>query len=251
MRAALSILLVPALLAPIANSQTAPEQAILDLTNQSRAEHHLPPLAWDPVLARAALFHAQFVVQHVAIESGPLEHQYPGEPDLTTRAAQAGSHFSTVSENVAGHGTTPDDIFQAWMNSPTHRANILDPHLDVAGIAVVQNHGLLYAVQDFARVTPTLAPSEIERRVAQLLLDHGLAPAPSNADARATCPMRSGNAGHPSFIIQWDGANLADIPATVLQQLPNPTTHTAAVAACPSQRHDQPFTTYRVVILIY
>ena len=247
LRAALSILLVPALLAPVAYSQTPPEQTLLDLTNQSRTEHHLPPLAWDPVLARAALIHAQ----RVAIESAPLGHQYPGEPDLTTRAAQAGSHFSTVSENVAGHGTTPDDIFQAWMNSPTHRANILDPHLNVAGIAVVQNHGLLYAVEDFARITPTLAPSEIERRVTQLLRDNGLAPAASNADARATCPMQTGNAGHPSLVIQWDGANLADIPATVLQQLPNPTTHTAAVAACPSQRHDQPFTTYRVVILIY
>jgi hypothetical protein len=247
LRAALPILLILALLAPIAHSQTPPEQTLLDLTNQSRAEHHLPPLAWDPVLARAALLHAQ----RVAIESGSVEHQYPSEPDLLTRAVQAGSHFSTVSENVAGRATTPADIFHAWMNSPTHRANILDPHLNVAGIAVVQNHGLLYAVEDFARITPTLAPSEIERRVTQLLRDHGLAPAPSNADARATCPMPTGNAGHPTLVIQWDGSNLADIPATVLHQLPNPTTHTAAVASCPSQRHDQPFTTYRVVILIY
>ena len=247
MRAALPILLILALLSPIARSQTAPEQALLDLTNQDRAQHHLPPLTWDPVLSRAALLHAQRVIR----ESGPVEHQYPGEPDLTTRAAQAGSHFSTVSENVAGHGTTPADIEQAWMASPTHRANILGPNLNVAGIAVIESNGLLYAVEDFARVTPTLAPGEIERRVTQLLLDHGLALAPSNADARATCPMHTGNAGHPALVIQWDGANLAEIPATILQQVPNPAAHTIAIAACPSQRHDQPFTTYRVVILIY
>jgi hypothetical protein len=208
--------------------------------------HHLPPLTWDPVLARAALLHAQ----RVAREPGPVEHQYPGEPDLMTRAAQAGSHFSSILENVAGQGTSPADIDHAWMTSPTHRANILNPNANVVGIALVENRGQLYAVQDFARATPTISPNEIDRRVSQLLLDHHLALAPSNDDARATCPMRTGNAGHPALVIQWDGPDLADIPATILHQVPSPTTHTYAAAACPSQRH-QPFTTYRVVILVY
>jgi Cysteine-rich secretory protein family len=251
LRAALPILLILALLPSIAHSQSPSEQTLLNLTNRHRAEHNLPPLAWDPILARAALIHAQ----RVAREPGPVQHQYPGEPDLMTRAAMAGSHFSSILENVAGQATTPAQLDQAWMASPSHRADILNPNANVVGIAVVENQGLLYAVQDFARITPSLAPAEIERRVSQLLLDHGLAPAPSNADARATCPMHTGNAGNPLLVIQWDGADLAEIPALVLHQVPNPATHTAAVANCASQRPthlpDQPFTTYRVVILIY
>jgi hypothetical protein len=36
------------------------------------------------------------------------------------------------------------------MNSPPHRANILDPELDSLGVAVVERNGELFAVQDFA-----------------------------------------------------------------------------------------------------
>src|SRR5882757_5005783 len=87
------------LLVPVVHGQSATEQALVDLANKSRAEHSLKPLSWDPALAKAARAHLVLVVQHPGIP----EHQYPGEPDLIARAGNAGAHFSTVAENIAGN----------------------------------------------------------------------------------------------------------------------------------------------------
>jgi hypothetical protein len=45
--------------------------------------------------ARAAHAHAQ----RMSREQAEREYQYPGEPDVPARAAQAGGHFSRTSEN--------------------------------------------------------------------------------------------------------------------------------------------------------
>jgi len=60
------------------------ERALLQMANQFRAEHGVAPLAWNSALARAARGHAK----RVASEPGELEHQYPGEADMVTRAAR-------------------------------------------------------------------------------------------------------------------------------------------------------------------
>ena len=85
---------------PSAIAQSNAEHALLELANQARAQHHLPPLRWDNALAIAARNHLRWVVR-----ASDLRHQYPGEPDLVTRGANAGARFSTISENIAGHGT--------------------------------------------------------------------------------------------------------------------------------------------------
>jgi uncharacterized protein YkwD len=164
------------------------EQALLQLANQARAQHNLPPLRWDSALAVAAQNHLRWVVRN-----SELLHQYPGEPDLATRGANAGARFGTISENIAGHGQTPADLQQIWMTTPTHRANLLDPNLDVVGIAVVRNQGLLFAVQDFGRSVAALTPESVEHQVAKLLQARGFPPAPSNEDARKTCAMSQGH----------------------------------------------------------
>ncbi len=253
-RPALLTLLALAVLAittPIALTQPAatPEQALLQLANQARAAHNLPPLQWDNALARAARAHLQWVVRN----SSDLLHQYPGEPDLVTRGANAGARFGTISENIAGHGDTPQSLQQIWMTTPTHRANLLDPNLNLVGIAVVQDQGLLFAVEDFARNVPALTPEaveHVEQQVAKLLQAHGLAPAPSNEDARKTCTMPQGQAGTPKLVIQWDGADINQLPAAVLQNLDKTKYTSAAVGACPGKSNQQ-FTTYHIAVLLY
>jgi uncharacterized protein YkwD len=148
----------------------SPEQTLFQLTNRARAAHNLPPLHWDNALATAAKTH----VQRVRNEPGELLHQYPGEPDLTTRGAQAGAHFTTIAENV-GRGTDVPLIHQTWMNSPSHRANILDPNLNAVGISVAENRGLFSAAEDFSRSATVQSFDSLEKRVAQILLEHGIA----------------------------------------------------------------------------
>jgi len=43
-------------------------------------------------------------------------------------------------------------VHKEFMNSPNHRANILDRDMDSVGIAVVERGGKLFAVEDFAQV---------------------------------------------------------------------------------------------------
>jgi len=223
------------------------EQALLQLANQARAQHHLPPLTWDSALAIAARNHLRWVIRN----PGELRHQYPGEPDLATRGANAGARFSTISENIAAHGQTPAELQQTWMTSPPHRANLLDPKLNVVGIAVAENQGLLFAVQDFGRDVPALTPESVERQVAKLLQAQGFPPAPSNQDARKTCTMPQGQAGTPKLVIQWDGSDITHLPDAVLQNLDKTRYKTAAVGACPGRQPNQQFTTYHIAVLLY
>jgi Cysteine-rich secretory protein family len=240
-------LLALILSAPCVIAQTPDEQSLLQLANQARAAHNLPPLHWDDTLARAAHAHLQRVVQ----DQGEYLHQYPGEPNLQTRGANAGAHFTTIAENIGGRGESPADLQKIWMTTPTHRANLLDPNLNAVGIAIVERGGLLYAVEDFARSVSVPQSGGIEKRVAQLLQERGIAPAASNADARTTCTMPSGNAGHPKMVIQWDGPNPTQLPDVLLQQIASGSYITAQVGACPSNQANQQFTLYHVAVLLY
>jgi len=244
-------LLAIALAAPLA-AQAIPsqaEQAILQLTNQTRAAHNLPPIHWDSDLANAAKVHAQRVVHE-----GELLHQYPGEPDMTTRGSQAGAHFTTIAENI-GRGPDPVTIQQTWMNTPTHRTNILDPNLNAIGIAVIpgqgQDQGLLTAVEDFSHSAPIQSYDSLEKRVAQTLQSHGIAPAESNADARQTCTMPAGAAGSPKLVVQWDGPDPTLLPDALLHAISTGQYTSAEVGICATKQPNPQFTTYNVAVLLY
>jgi uncharacterized protein YkwD len=242
-------LAILAIAAPPTQAQAAgsPKQALLQFVNHARAAHDLPPLQWDDNLAHAARAHLQWVIRN----PNNLLHQYAGEPDLVTRGANAGVHFGTISENIAGHGDTPTSLHEIWMTTATHRANLLDPKLNVVGIAVVENQGQLFAVEDFARDVPALTSEAVERQVAKLLQARGFPPAPSNADARKTCAMPRGQEGAPRLVIRWDGADISELPAAVVSQLDKAKYSSAAVGACPSEELNQQFTTYHIVVLLY
>jgi Cysteine-rich secretory protein family len=256
MRATVLSLLSLVLLTPAAISQSAPEKALVDLTNQTRAENHLPPLTWDPALARAARQHLAVVLQH----PGTLEHQYPGEPDLAARGGQAGAHFSSISENLAGNAQTPAQIHESWMNSPHHRENILDPRLTAIGIAVAQTpNGLLAAVQDFGQSAAAISNDAIEQQVQKLLAQQGIKPnnsAQAKHDARESCASGEITLSDPRPILtmQWECTDLSQLPAELAQHLPpSDPQHprTAAVGSCPAKQTGQGFTTYRIGVLIY
>jgi uncharacterized protein YkwD len=242
--AALSLLLTHP-----AHTQSPAEQTLLRLANQSRATQNLPPLQWNPALAKAAQTHLQRMLQTPAT----LQHQYPGEPDLATRGAQAGAHFSTIAENLGGQAPNPADLHQVWMTSPTHRANLLDPNLNSVGISVHPgNDGLLYAVQDFARITPPAGNNTVVKQIAQLLQSRGIAPAPTNQDAQQTCEMPKGATGDAKMVIQWDGPNPTQLPDVLLKEIDTGRYTSAQVGVCPgNQPANQQFTTYHVAVLLY
>ena len=247
--AVLAFLLAVICLQPGAFAQApspSAERALFTLTNTLRAQHNLPPLSWDPALAAAARAHAGLLLR----EPGPLEHQYPGEADLVTRAAHAGAHFSVISENLARRGTTPTELEQVWMSTAIHRTNLLDPRLTAIGIGVITANGLLFAVQDFSRASPLLGNTDIETHVAQLLRAEGLGPVTSSELARSTCETHATTAPEARLIVQWDG-DASQLPDVLLQQLHQSRFRSAAVGACPGAHPSGGFTSARVAVLLF
>lgn len=227
---------------------TEQEQKLFDLTNQARSDHGLQPLQWDAALAAAARAHAQKMV-----DQRSLSHQLPDEADLAARAGQAGAHFHTIAENIA-MGPGADAVQKQWLNSPPHRANILDPALDHIGIGVVEQRGYWYAVVDFDSSVAALQPSEVEQQIAGLLRQKGIDPSGSADDARKDCAIESGDVSgsRPLFVMRWQGPALNRLPAPLEQRLSSGKYKTAAVGACSSEdTGSQGFTTYRIAVLLY
>lgn len=233
-----------------ADAVSVAEQYLLAAANQERAARGLQPLHRDPALAIAAAQHAEQMAEH-----GGISHQFSGEPELTRRGAGAGAAFSLIEENVA---EAPDasEIHEMWMNSEHHRANLLDPSIDAAGISVVRRGGEFYAVEDFARTTRALGLADQEAAVAALVRRKApVAIAGSASDvavARETCAMDTGYTGtrKPWFIMRFTAASLDRLPEELNSRLATGKYHQASVGACAGDA-SSPFTSYNVAVLLY
>src|SRR5579875_3720356 len=139
------------------------EQYLFSAANAERMQRGLPPLRWDETLYRAAQRHAG---EMAARES--ISHQYPGEADLAERGRAAGARFTVIAENV-GEAWSAPVLHEAWMESPDHRANLLDRRVNAVGISVYRRGSQLYAVEDFERSVENLSYDAQEAAIEQLL----------------------------------------------------------------------------------
>lgn len=102
---------------------------VIDLTNRERARAGLPPLSRDPRLAAAAQAHSADMVARDF-----YSHTAPDGGGPRDRAAAAGSALRTVGENIACGQRSAAEVVQGWMNSPGHRANILQAGFTRIGV---------------------------------------------------------------------------------------------------------------------
>jgi uncharacterized protein YkwD len=224
-------------------------EQIFALGNQARAQAGVASLAWDPALAAAALQHCRMMAA-----AGPISHQYRGEPDLSSRAVQAGAHFGLIEENVAvAHSAAA--VHQGWMQSPGHRQNLLSPEVDHVGIAVVYAHGVLYAVADYSAMVENLSPMQVEARVAALVRASGVSILADPKIARSACTsdddLRRSPGARPAWTIRWQNSDLAHLPRDLVKQLASGKYRKAAIGSCPAQDDGGAFTSYRVAVLLY
>ena len=131
------------------------EQELLVLANQSRHEAGVPPLHMDASLNEAARAHARLM-----IDRQQLSHHFDGEPPLMRRLLDTGLRFDHVGENVAFNASA-EKAFEALMQSPPHRRNLLDPTFNSAGFAAFWSEHRLYVVQDFAHRLPTISTTSL------------------------------------------------------------------------------------------
>jgi uncharacterized protein YkwD len=108
------------------------EERTLMLHNETRADYGLEPLCIDPVLTRAARSHSREMVEKDYFS----HYSYDGE-GVGSRLRRFGYDWSVCGENIAGgYGEPgePDSIFELWINSTHHRANILDGRFQQVGV---------------------------------------------------------------------------------------------------------------------
>jgi uncharacterized protein YkwD len=145
----------------------------LSRLNSERAAHGLRPLIMRSDLTQVA----QAWSEHMAA-TGVLSHN----PALATEV----TNWLAVGENV-GDGPTISDLDAAFMASPKHRANILDPTYDDVGIATVTRNGMIWITVDFRDVE---RPEPITNDVSQRTAAYVRSPAPTAGSAVASTRSR-------------------------------------------------------------
>lgn len=139
-----------------APDQEALTQDLLTAINAERAKKRLPPLRTSTTLMQVADFYSCRL-----IDGRFFDHVDPFDGStVDTRITDFGYAFQKVGENLAAGHKTAKDAVNAWMESPGHRANLLDPAFTETGIAVKTggDYGW-YWVQEFGRPTATSHPT--------------------------------------------------------------------------------------------
>jgi len=123
---------------------------LVELTNTDRKDNSLHELTINPLLEKAA----QMKADDMAAKSY-FAHESPDGVTPWHWFNEAGYVFSFAGENLAVYFSDSAELEQAWMNSPAHRANILNGYFTEIGIGmakgVYQGKETVFVVQEFGR----------------------------------------------------------------------------------------------------
>jgi len=237
------------------------EQLLLQLANQARAQAGALPLTLDSGLRQAARSHAEAM-----LAARRLSHQFDNELPLSRRLADmTNALLEEEGENVAldfdaasGH--------KHLMQSPPHRANLLNASYNVIGVGVIRSGDRLYIVQDFGRALPNYSVAEVKERIAASvaqarrharLLDVALRDSPTADDA--ACSMaRADKLGTSPIhqlaqrysVLTYTSLHPETLPVSAEQALSSPNLHTFFVGACYARTQTYPTGAYWVVLAL-
>ncbi len=114
-------------------------QAVLERTNAARSTSQrcgdqafaaAPPLVWNAELGAAARVHSRDMARR-----NRFEHRGPEGGQVGGRAERAGYAWRRVGENIAAGQGSAADVSAAWLASPHHCANIMNPGFTQMGAA--------------------------------------------------------------------------------------------------------------------
>jgi uncharacterized protein YkwD len=134
---------------------TAEETRLIEATNAERSKLKLPPLKVDPVLLKIAREHSANMAR-----LDKLGHELEGQT-FVQRMEKAKYQALRAGENVAQGQRSPDEAVAGWMQSPGHKANILQAEYTHIGVGLATSKsGQAYYTQVFAQ--PFLAAQKAE-----------------------------------------------------------------------------------------
>ncbi len=112
------------------------ESQIISLTNLARTSQQLLPLQPDTRLSQAALDKAKHM-----LNSDNFDHYYSSDEGQVTPwqfILNSGYDYHHAGENLARHYFDSQTLLSAWLESPPHRTNILNPNFTHVGVAIVE-----------------------------------------------------------------------------------------------------------------
>ena len=194
---------------------------LVDLANEDRKDEDLGMLTRNPVLDEAAQAKADDMA-----EKGYFAHNSPDGKTSWHWFREAGYSFSYAGENLAVDFTDSDDVEDAWMDSPTHRANILNGKFTEIGIATAvgtyKGQKTTFVVQMFGTPAKTAVAAPVVVAVSdpagaediaigttEVLGETAGEPEFSASDAAPAASIRNENAEAPSVIAQADAPSYA------------------------------------------
>lgn len=127
--------------AGIQSSSAASE--VVRLTNSARSKNGYAALVEDGALSEAAAVRAREIARS-------FSHTRPSGASFSSALSESGVSYLRAGENIASGQKSASEVVNAWMNSPGHRANILNSSYSRIGSASVNIDGTLYWVQLFA-----------------------------------------------------------------------------------------------------
>ncbi|HEU5158913.1 MAG TPA: CAP domain-containing protein [Streptosporangiaceae bacterium] len=125
------------------STATKAEDTVIQLTNKARATAGCAPLRFDSRLRTAARRHSTDMGLH-----DYFSHTSPDGDTFADRIEAAG-YPHPGAENIARGYQTAAEVMDGWMDSPGHRANILNCGLRTIGVGVYYGPGGPWWTQDF------------------------------------------------------------------------------------------------------
>jgi len=134
----------------VALSQEVAAQRVLELVNTARAEprrcgdkafNAARPLSRSAVLTKAALLHAEDMARYNYFSHGGRDGSTP-----SGRVTRVGYKFRATGENIAAGPSTPEGAVAAWLKSPGHCANLMNPAYSEMGIAFAVDRNSQFGV---------------------------------------------------------------------------------------------------------
>ena len=132
---------------------------ILNLINNAREAAGLLPMSISPTLTGSAENHSNDMAAHQLTSHTGSDGSTTEGRIRATGYFDLGDGLSAAAENVASGYQTAEAVFTGWMNSPGHRANIMNPDFVVVGMAVkYDDDGVPYYTQNFGSLDDKSIP---------------------------------------------------------------------------------------------
>ena len=116
------------------------------LTNNYRAQNGLAPVTLDSTLTNVATIRSEEGVQQ-----GYISHTRSDGSNVTAIANNWGVNWRIMGENLGRYQTTPSQLVNMWIDSASHRANLVNPSFERVGVGIARAaDGGYYFTQIFA-----------------------------------------------------------------------------------------------------